>query len=550
MENKTQFSFEISLSVLNHLGRNLYRSFATVLGEAISNAWDADAENVWIYLDKDNNNFFIKDDGLGMSPEDFQGKFLKIGYSKRKAGVNISQKDRPYIGRKGIGKLALLSCARQISVVSKIKGGDYTGGIIDNSDLDDAIKEDLTPNEYPLGKLEEATFAMHIEGHNHGTIIYFEDINDGIKHSLDFLKKIIALYFRFSLIDKSFTIFVNDEEVTNECLSDLADKTEFLWLINNHEDSYVAGQLKNIKETRNLSVAGNISGFVASVEKPRYLKVAGLEERVSIDLFVNGRLREKDILKHLPTDRLAESYIYGQIHFNELDEDDIDRFTSSREGVVSDDPEYKKFLETIRQYVISKVIEDWDDLRRKFKKKGDSENEKISEKERSSEELFNSVAQEYEISDGSENKDKVNGWVNELAEDAKFNFSSYADCFLAENLVRKYIREKGLPLSIASTNEITTWRDREIQRKSEANINIELRQNHDDLSYLDMHYLSRDADGPVANTINSLTTDGVEFKPIRNAVMHTALLTREAKQRLNSIYDNIKARVKILLSTP
>jgi len=43
-----QYQFAISLSVLNHLGRNLYRNFVTVLGEAISNSWDAEAENVWI----------------------------------------------------------------------------------------------------------------------------------------------------------------------------------------------------------------------------------------------------------------------------------------------------------------------------------------------------------------------------------------------------------------------------------------------------------------------------------------------------------------------
>jgi len=83
---ENRFTFEISLSVLDHLGRNLYRSFATVLGEAISNAWDADAENVHIYIDRENNNFFIKDDGIGMTAEDFQNKFLKIGYSKRKEG--------------------------------------------------------------------------------------------------------------------------------------------------------------------------------------------------------------------------------------------------------------------------------------------------------------------------------------------------------------------------------------------------------------------------------------------------------------------------------
>lgn len=62
-----QFQFEISLSVLNHLGRNLYRNFVTVLGEAISNSWDADANNVWIYIDRENSAFVIKDDGKGMS---------------------------------------------------------------------------------------------------------------------------------------------------------------------------------------------------------------------------------------------------------------------------------------------------------------------------------------------------------------------------------------------------------------------------------------------------------------------------------------------------
>ena len=114
-ENK--FTFEISLSVLDHLGRNLYRSFATVLGEAISNSWDADAKNVWIYINRDKNSFFIKDDGVGMTALDFQNKFLKIGYSKRREGQTASPAGRPYIGRKGIGKLALLSCAEKIHVI-------------------------------------------------------------------------------------------------------------------------------------------------------------------------------------------------------------------------------------------------------------------------------------------------------------------------------------------------------------------------------------------------------------------------------------------------
>lgn len=59
------YTFNISLSILNHLGRNLYRSFITVLGEAISNSWDADATNVNICVDKEKIFLLFKMMGKG-----------------------------------------------------------------------------------------------------------------------------------------------------------------------------------------------------------------------------------------------------------------------------------------------------------------------------------------------------------------------------------------------------------------------------------------------------------------------------------------------------
>jgi len=35
------------------------------------------ARNVWLYIDRPNDSFVIKDDGIGMSSKDFQNKFLK-----------------------------------------------------------------------------------------------------------------------------------------------------------------------------------------------------------------------------------------------------------------------------------------------------------------------------------------------------------------------------------------------------------------------------------------------------------------------------------------
>lgn len=549
-QHKT-FSFEISLSVLNHLGRNLYRSFATVIGEAISNAWDADATNVHIYIDRHHNRLFIKDDGLGMTSDDFQNKFLRIGYSKRKEGKESPNK-RPYIGRKGIGKLALLSCAEKITIISKKSGGQYVGGTIDNSALDQAITDDLIPKEYPLQNWSEDDFNQYLINHNQGTIIYFQDIKDGIKHSLSFLKKIIALYFRFSLLDKNFNIFINDEKISHSCLDDLAMKTEFLWTINDLDDPYVHNLISiftaDRNESKQLKVPGNIKGFIASVEKPRDLKITTTEERVGVDLFVNGRLREKDILKHIPTARLVESYIYGQIHFNDLD-DDLDRFTSSREGIVADDPKFRHFLSILKDKVISIILNDWDVWRRNHKKDGDSENPSISKKERKAEELYNAVSDEYSFQEDKPNKKKIEAWINDLSDDAKYNFSSYAECFISENLVRRYIQENKMPLSKEANEEVEKWQQKEHDNKNKGNLSIELRKMKSKLSYLSMDGLANlvDKRDPIKEAC--LSRDANEYKPIRDAVAHTALLTDEAKTRLSTVYTNIKERVRALLSS-
>ncbi|NMX21277.1 DNA mismatch repair protein [ANME-1 cluster archaeon GoMg4] len=547
MKTDDKFSFEISLSVLNHLGRNLYRSFVTVLGEAVSNAWDADAENVRIYIDRDKNSFFIKDDGIGMTADDFQNKFLKIGYSKRKDGQTASPKDRPYIGRKGIGKLALLSCAEKITIISKTKESDYVGGIIDNSGLDQAITKDLCPQEYLLENPDLTKFTPYTEDHEKGTIIYFENIMDGIKNSLEFLKKIIALYFRFSLLDDSFTIFVDDDPITLDHLNDLAENTQFMWNINSLDDPYINEKLTKLKEPKKvIKMDADVKSFIASVSKPRDLKVITTDERVGVDLFVNGRLRERDILRHIPTSRIAENYFYGQIHFNNLD-DNEDRFATGREGIRASDPKYQEFLEKLKK-VISEILEDWDIWRIKHRKEGDPESERISRKERTSIGLYNAVSEEYVLPKDSENKKEVDGWVDDLCGDARYNFASYAECFISENLVRKYIEENKISLSDKAEKEIRTLQGKEVINKGKGNVSIEIRKRNIDLSYLSMDGLANLVDKVRdPNKEAGLSRDASEYKPVRDALMHTALLTDEAKGKLTAVYENIKGRVKSLL---
>lgn len=546
------YTFNISLSILNHLGRNLYRSFITVLGEAISNSWDADAKKVWIYIDRDNNTLVIKDDGFGMTESDFQNKFLKIGYSKRKDNTTSTASGRPFIGRKGIGKLALLSCAKRITVLTKTANTDLVGGVIDNSGLDEAIKDDVSANEYSLIEPSKEIIEKYNKDFSNGTIILFDEINDGIKNRIEYIRKLVALYFRFSLLDSSFSIILNDNEIKLEELKELMDNTQLLWRINNPNDPYLKDYLEKqdtLKRKADLSIEGSsINGFIASVEKPSMLKIRGSEEKVSIDLYVNGRLREKDILKHIPTARIVESYLYGQIHYNDLD-DENDRFTSSREGVVSDDPKFLNLLKEVEK-LLKKIIEDWDVWRIELKQDGDSENKRIPPKERKSKELFNEISKDFIPTGTNEsNKKKVEKWVSELEEDATFNFSSYGECFISENLLRKYITDKGIALGDNRETKVKEYRKKAEDAKNAANISFDIREDDNDLSYFAMDDLTYMVEPVSKGEIKkaSLHRDAQEYKPIRDAMSHTSRLTKVAKKKLNTTYENIKARIIYLL---
>lgn len=546
------YTFNISLSILNHLGRNLYRSFITVLGEAISNSWDADAKKVWIYIDRDNNTLVIKDDGLGMTENDFQNKFLKIGYSKRKDNATSTASGRPFIGRKGIGKLALLSCAKRITVLTKTANTDLVGGVIDNSGLDKAIKDDVSANEYSLIEPSKEIIEKYNKDFSNGTIILFDEINDGIKNRIEYIRKLVALYFRFSLLDSSFSIILNDNEIKLEELKELMDNTQLLWRINNPNDPYLRDYLEKqdtLKRKADLSIeSSSINGFIASVEKPSMLKIRGSEEKVSIDLYVNGRLREKDILKHIPTARIVESYLYGQIHYNDLD-DENDRFTSSREGVVSDDPKFLNLLKEVEK-LLKKIIEDWDVWRIELKQDGDSENKRIPPKERKSKELFNEISKDFIPTGTNEpNKKKVEKWVSELDEDATFNFSSYGECFISENLLRKYITDKGIALGDKREEKVKEYRKKAEDAKNAANISFDIREDDNDLSYFAMDDLTYMVEPVSKGEIKkaSLHRDAQEYKPIRDAMSHTSRLTKAAKNKLNATYENIKARIILLL---
>lgn len=430
-------------------------------------------------------------------------------------------------------------------------------------------------------------FGNSINNHKQGTIIKFENLNSGIINQIGFFRKVIALYYRFSLIDNDFNIYLNDELISSDELNDLVDDTQIFWMINDLKTDPLVIKLMN-KNSKEINIGSDfnvqlpIKGFIASVKKPSDMKMRGaIGEKLTIDLFVNGRMREKDILRHVSINRIYENYLYGQIHFDDLD-DEKDRFTSSREGIKADDEKFMLLLNSLKNTILPKMADEWDKIRLGLREEGDPDNPRKTPKQRKAQSLYNEVAKDYTNDDTSNtnsdsNKDNsqndfnssdntsnsdhndseddnatvttdcIKEWVEELSEDAVFNVESYTECFISENLIRKYINEKNISLSTEAQEECTKMKTKESNSKTSAGMSIDIRRNSTEDCYLDMANLANLVDKPQGRDYEvSLSKKAKEYKPVRDAVMHTSLITDEAKLKLTSVYNDIKARLKIL----
>lgn len=105
-----------------------------------------------------------------------------------------------------------------------------------------------------------------------------------------------------------------------------------------------------------------------------------------------------------------------------------------------------------------------------------------------------------------------------------------------------------MPLSTEASKNLAQYKQKETDAKNRANISFDIRQDTDDLLYFDMDDLSNFVDKPIdPNKQAGISRDAKVYKPVRDAVAHTSILTALAKQSLNTTFENIKARIKKLL---
>jgi len=121
-------SLQVSVQIIKHISRGLYRSAASALKELVSNSFDADAKKVIIKwkFSHDNEGYLklksieVEDNGNGMNLENLIYTFTHIGGSvKEREKDKKTNLGRDMIGRLGIGMLSVASACKGFRVKTK-----------------------------------------------------------------------------------------------------------------------------------------------------------------------------------------------------------------------------------------------------------------------------------------------------------------------------------------------------------------------------------------------------------------------------------------------
>lgn len=211
MPNDAHFSVDTRLTRL--LGET-YRSSEAALKELIDNAWDADADNVWVTLPTivTEAPIVVRDDGSGMTAPEMRGEYLNIASDRRaRAGEKTPKHGRRVKGRKGIGKFSGLTLAGQMQVETFARSKKCTL-VINKKDLID-YKDDLESVPLPFTEQDAATDAK-------GTTITLSLLDDRLNFPTpDRLREVLIYEYGR---EPGFKVHVNDSPLS---VQDVPGKT-------------------------------------------------------------------------------------------------------------------------------------------------------------------------------------------------------------------------------------------------------------------------------------------------------------------------------------
>lgn len=356
------YEMTVDLVVVEHLGINLYSNIAAVLSEAVANAWDADARTVSVELDQAGDTIVITDDGVGMTVDDMNNRYLRVGYARRDDNTHTGDSTalgRPVMGRKGLGKLSLFSIAETIRIQSA-KDGERHGCMLTSLGIREASGRNRPYHPDPL---DDSEITVEV-----GTRITLNNLkSERLGVTAAALRKRLSRRFSILGMQHDFNMFINGQAITADDRGDLRS-CEYLWTIGPFEEATDSlPKLKTQKQIEFDRVAENpewiIDGWIGTAHKPSDLSSRDAGNLNGVVLFARGRLFHENILDSISDGRLYTKYITGRINANFLDkEGDVDVATSDRQRVQEDDERIIQLRAHLKR-MLNLVKDDWAEWR-------------------------------------------------------------------------------------------------------------------------------------------------------------------------------------------
>jgi len=290
MSDKIQV--KVDKSHLFTLGEKMYRESIEFIRELVSNAYDADATEV--YINVSDNQIVIEDNGSGMNERGLS-QFFTIGSEEKKLRNTSTRFGRRKIGQFGIGKFSALAIADQF-IVESVRGNYKYSVVFDRSDWN-------SNNEWELPIKKEAKSPFDHEGTRMILNRLYKKIS--ISETEKYLKQSVPLRA------KKFKIFLNNKRITAKT---------------------VPGRIIPIKVD---TMYGEIRGQIVIAINPRDVSEPGLECQVK-QVFIKRSLFGIDKKYHQGTNKIT-----GNVNADFLP------LISSRSDFVLDSSEYKLFHQII-----------------------------------------------------------------------------------------------------------------------------------------------------------------------------------------------------------
>jgi hypothetical protein len=191
--------------LVKHLGLQMYSGAVPAIAELIANAWDAEAGNVRVTIPLDqqlgpSSVIEVADDGLGMSFDDCDRKYLVLGRNRRaeEGQYSSGRKKRPVMAHKGIGKLAGFGIADRITVET-VKDAWLTRFLLDYQEIERAGK--FGSDYHPRVEAYEKTKGKR------RTTIRLTQLK--VKRSISGEQFVRSLLRRFAVYSDDFRVWVN-----------------------------------------------------------------------------------------------------------------------------------------------------------------------------------------------------------------------------------------------------------------------------------------------------------------------------------------------------